>query len=75
MKLQTLFMGETLYNITSQSNELKIIIKCIFVCLTKVSRPSFKQFKRKFKNLEPFESTTKALSYKTMKIFIKFVKI
>ncbi len=40
---QTLFVGETLYCMTSQPNEsTKNLNKCILMCPTKVSRTSFK---------------------------------
>ncbi len=42
--LQTLYVGETLYYMIGQPNEsTKNLNKCISMCLTKVSRPFFKQ--------------------------------
>jgi len=44
MGLQTLLVGETLYYITNQPKEsTKNLKRCIPICPTKVSRPSFKQ--------------------------------
>jgi hypothetical protein len=42
--LQTLLVGETLYYITGQPDEsTKNLKRCISVCLTKVSKPFFRQ--------------------------------
>jgi hypothetical protein len=44
IELQTRSMGETLYYITSQPNEsTKNLNKCISICPTSISGPSFKQ--------------------------------
>jgi hypothetical protein len=44
IRLQIGFVGKTLYYITDHPDEsTKNLNKCILVCLTKVSRPSFKQ--------------------------------
>jgi hypothetical protein len=78
IKLQTLFMGETLYYMIGQPNEsTKNLNKCISMCPTKVSRTSFKQPKTqvlKF-GISWINFGMKGQSCETMKAFIKFAKI
>jgi hypothetical protein len=78
MGLQTRFMGETLYCMTSQhTKSTKNLKSCISVCLTEVSRPSFKQpTTQDFKlGMSLINYKINDCSYKIMKGIIKFAKI
>ncbi len=75
--LHTRSVGETLYCIIGQPEELtKNLNRCISVCLTNISKPSFKQPRTqdlKF-GISWINWGVNHLSYEIMKAFIKFAK-